>query len=110
MSPIMLSSRTVTARKSHPCATCNTTAIRPGVRYVRESYVHDGAAYTWVSCEPCWGISHLVFQWWSDDDGVSADEYAEWAQEHEDHPRHGEAARAYLARLAKADPTEKETQ
>lgn len=98
--PDLLREKTVTARKAHECMTCTATAIRPGETYVRTTYVYDGHLYDWVQCTECDQISGLVYNWSSDpDEGVGRDDFMEWAREHHDDPRHGEAARAYLARV-----------
>jgi hypothetical protein len=66
---------------------------------VREVYVYDGRAYDWVSCQACNELANAVWQWSNRDEGIDADDYAEWADGHIDHPEHGEAARAYLDRI-----------
>ncbi|MDE8648178.1 hypothetical protein PXH69_24735 [Rhodococcus qingshengii] len=99
MSITVLSTKTVTARKPHQCMTCSTVAIKPGIQYVRSTMVYDGRIYDWVQCEPCRAITDLVWQWSNEQDGIDADHYAEWADEFQDHPKHGVAARAHLARL-----------
>lgn len=95
----LISSKVVTARKSHHCANCNTIAIQRGEKYVRDVYVYDGRVYTWISCHDCNEIAGKVYDWcYSPDEGVGADEFQEWAEEHENHPELGEKARAYLSR------------
>jgi len=92
--PEFITSKTVKARKPHRCECC-TVAIQPGDTYCRETYVHDGSVYDWVSCTECAAINADVWDWcYQPDEGVGADEYAEWASEHPDDPR----ALAYLAR------------
>lgn len=99
MTATLLSAKTVTARKTHACSTCNTTAIRPGEQYRRQVYAYDGTVYTWIACQPCNAIHDRVWQWASNWEGIDADDYAEWAEEYRDHATDGPAARAYLARL-----------
>lgn len=99
MSAQVLSSKTVTARKPHACMTCNTKEIQPDVQYRRTTMVYDGRVYDWVQCEPCQTITNLVWEWANGEDGIDADDYAEWADEFQDDPKHGVAARAHLARL-----------
>lgn len=62
--------------------------------------MYDGRIYDWVQCQSCRAISTLVFVWMEVryDEGITRDDYEEWAREHRDHPFHGEAALAYLAR------------
>ncbi|KSU80770.1 hypothetical protein AS032_08280 [Rhodococcus qingshengii] len=79
--------------------TCNTVAIQSGVQYRRTTMVYDGRVYDWVQCQPCDAIRNSVWQWSNNDDGIDADDYSEWADEFQDHPTLGEAARAHLARL-----------
>lgn len=104
--PLLLREKTVVARKGHLCDTCETTAISVGETYSRQTYVHDGRVYDWVQCESCRAIAGLVFTWMEDwyDEGISRDDYVEWAREHRDHPLHGDAARAYLSRASGAEP------
>jgi len=103
MSPQLLAEKTVTARKPHACMTCNTVAIQSGIQYRRSTYVYDGRVYDWVQCLPCQAVADLVWQWANGQDGIDADDYAEWADEFQEHPKHGEAARAHLARLRPSD-------
>lgn len=104
--PLLLREKTVVARKGHLCDTCETTAISVGETYSRQTYVHDGRVYDWVQCESSRAIAGLVFTWMEDwyDEGISRDDYVEWAREHRDHPLHGDAARAYLSRASRAEP------
>ena len=99
--PELLSSKKVVARKAHPCMTCSVTAIQPGDEYHRQAYVYDGRAYTWVTCTDCQALVHDVWDWanrpW--DEGIGPDAYLGWAEDHQDHPDCGDAARAYLARI-----------
>lgn len=99
--PELLSRKTVRARKAHVCSSCNAWAVQPGEEYERSTYVFDGHVYDWVQCAGCVAITSAVIHWLDGyrDDGIGADAYAEWAQEHADHTEHGEAARAYLSRL-----------
>lgn len=101
--PVLLREKTVVARKAHHCGTCEGTAISPGESYSRQTYVYDGRVYDWVQCDGCRAIAGLVFTWMEDwyDEGISRDDYVEWAREHQDHPLHGDAARAYLARVSR---------
>lgn len=99
MSITVLSTKTVTARKPHQCMTCNANTIRPSVLYHRSTMVYDGRIYDRVQCEPCRTITDLVWQWANGQDGIDADDYAEWADEFQDDPTWGEAARAHLVRL-----------
>lgn len=97
--PELLSEKTVTARKSHRCECCGVVCIQPGDRYVRCAYVYDCRAYTWVSCRECDAINAEVYSWAGQpDEGISADEFQGWAEEHQRDPVHGEPARAYLVR------------
>lgn len=100
--PELLREKTVTARKAHRCATCNATAIQPGQTYHRATYVYDGRVYDWVQCVECDKLVGIVYDWSGADEGVGLDEYVEWAEDHRDDETHGDAARAYLARLRPA--------
>lgn len=82
--PDLLRSKTVTARKVHSCQTCFAAAIQPGQTYQRDTYVYDGRVYDWVMCEECNALASRVFAW-ADyfDEGIGADDYEEWAREHE---------------------------
>ncbi|WP_238840752.1 hypothetical protein [Prescottella equi] len=101
MMPTLLSRKSRTARKAHACMTCHS-AIRPATEYVRETFLHDGQIYDWVSCQPCRDMFDLVWSWAYADDGIDADHYAEWADEFEDDPQHGETAHAFLERRRNA--------
>lgn len=81
--PTLLAEKTVKARKRHLCQTCNATAIQPGETYSRQAYVYDGRVYDWVQCVACRALGDLVFRWMEDwyDEGISRDEYVEWARE-----------------------------
>lgn len=98
--PVLLREKTFVARKAHRCDTCEATAISAGESYSRQTYVYDGRVYDWVQCGACRAIAGDVFTWMEGwyDEGISRDDYLEWAREHKDHPVHGEAARAYLTR------------
>ncbi|MGV8912218.1 MAG: hypothetical protein ACOH14_06320 [Rhodoglobus sp.] len=74
-------------------------AVRPGERYDRSTYLDDGSVYDWVSCLLCKAVTDLVFEWAPyGDDGISPDDYREWATEMCNDVVHGEAARAWLLR------------
>lgn len=95
--PEFVSSSKVTARKPHRCQCCGVVAIQPGQKYDRSVFVYDGRIYTWVSCADCDAINGEVFDWCGQpwDEGIGADQFAEWATEHQNtDPR----AAAYLAR------------
>lgn len=96
MMPTLIAEKTVTARKPHRCLCCGAIAIQPGQMYHRETYVYDGRVYDWVSCADCNMIGGDVYEWYGEPgEGVSADEYDEWATEHQEtDPR----ALAYLNR------------
>lgn len=105
--PELVSSTRVRARKAHRCLCCSVVAIQPGQEYQREVFKYDGRVYTWVSCDDCKAISGEVFDWYGQpwDEGVGADEFHEWATEHESSdPR----AAAYLARRYQWAATPKE--
>ena len=107
MSPVLLSEKTVTARKAHQCMTCHTTAIQPGDAYRRCSLVYDGSAYTWVQCAECDKCYHYVWDWaYISDEGVGADQYQEWAAESAIHATGDEQrlAKDFLARANGAQP------
>ena len=93
---VLISERTVTARKPHPCSTCTATAVQPGDTYQRVVYTYDGHIYSWISCQPCDEISGDVWDWWGQpEEGCGRDSYIEWAEENLADPR----AVAFLHRV-----------
>lgn len=100
MSDTLLSRKTVTARKSHPCWVCGMEAIAAGQTYERETYAGDGRAYTIVSCSDCAALFAEVWEYaggiWNE--GISPDDYAIWADEH----RSDDRALALLMRMGMA--------
>lgn len=87
-----------TARKEHVCRTC-LAKIQPGAQYHRATLVYDGRVYDWVNCDPCESVFDAVWAWSNQyDEGIGEDDYEAWADEHEGHPKYGEAARSYLKR------------
>lgn len=100
--PDLIKTKDVIARKAHGCQTCNDTAIQPGEKYTRDTYVYDGHMYDWVQCTACSALGGLVFEWAGyPDEGVGRDEYTEWAREVADADTlEGERARWYLSRIA----------
>ena len=99
--PDLIKTRDVTARKAHGCQTCNDTAIQPGERYTRDTYVYDGRMYDWVQCAACSALGGIVFKWAGHpDEGVGRDDYTEWAREVIDVGSADSArAREYLSRI-----------
>lgn len=97
--PNLLRDARSTARKSHRCDCCGVE-IPAGTVYVRETYVYDNRVYDWKVCDPCDAVSVAVWLWVNRpaDEGVDRDDYIEWASEHRDDPKHGNAARALLSR------------
>ncbi|MET0888329.1 MAG: hypothetical protein ABWX92_17970 [Mycetocola sp.] len=101
--PEFIGERTVkSARKTHACRTCFAPAALPGEAYKRQTYAYDGRVYDWVSCSACDEICGEVHSYVMNDEGVTADDYYEWANELRDDPKHGADARAYLARRSAA--------
>lgn len=81
--PELLRSRTLTARKPHSCDTCGAIAVQPGQVYQRDTYAYDGRVYDWVVCAACAEITSRVLGWAFTEDGIGAEHYLEWAEEHE---------------------------
>lgn len=86
-----------TARKVHVCETCYAK-IQPGEKYHRQADSIDGTVYTFKACMPC---REMFDEVWRDfggpyrDEGIGADDYAEWARDNAaSHPW----ASAYLDR------------
>jgi hypothetical protein len=103
--PTLLSEKTVKARKPHACRCCETVCIQPGDSYTRSTYVYDGRVYDWVICTGCAAITTDVWDWADGpEEGISAEDYQEWAQDMLASPHGGErdAAQAFLDRRAKA--------
>lgn len=101
--PELIGERTIrSARKMHRCRTCFAPAALAGETYKRQTYVYDGRVYDWVSCQPCDEICGEVHSWSMSEEGVTAFDYYEWADEYRNDPCLGSAARAYLARRSKA--------
>lgn len=96
----LLKSKTMKARKAHPCSYCGAAAVQPGETYTRDTFLFDGYVYDWVSCAPCSDMYKVVRAWSNafGDEGLNGEDYAEWASDHKDDPEHGETARAFLAR------------
>lgn len=82
----ILSEKRTTARKSHPCETCDATAVQPGEQYRRVSLIVDGSIVTWVQCRQCRALISRVIDWMGPDgdEGASRDDFVEWAREHPD--------------------------
>ena len=103
--PQLLKQLTPVASKAHLCGSCGAVAVRPGERYDRSTYLFDGSVYDWVSCLPCKGLASVVFDWMVEpDEGISRDDYHEWATEMANDVVHGEAARAWLFRACVTVP------
>lgn len=105
--PDLIRSKTAKARKTHKCQTCSETAVEPGQTYTRDTYAYEGTVYDWVQCTACSALTDAVWDWIVyTDEGISREEYYEWANEFvdEDTPN-GEAARAYLERIGEFAPT-----
>lgn len=97
--PDLVKTRTPRARKPPWCDACQTRTIAPGQTYRRDTYTYDGRIYDWPTCEPCEVITTLVFVWAGHpEEGVGADSYEGWAQDHQDDLTYGGVARAYLKR------------
>lgn len=66
-----LGSTTPVARKTHQCDDCGTP-IDIGERYVRNSEVADGSAFTWKSHVECQAARHALHRLWmmDYDDGI----------------------------------------
>jgi hypothetical protein len=98
--PDLLKSKTVKARKAHPCSYCGAAAVQPGGTYLRETLIYDGRIYDWVTCDPCGELFAIVWKWADPygDEGINGEAFEEWASDHKDDPEHGEAARAFLKR------------
>ena len=101
--PELIRDRTVTARKAHPCQTCNRAAAVRGETYLRSTYVFDGRIYDWVMCQECSEMLSEVYDWSVDgyEFGVGRYEFHEWAQEHEEFGTANQQgmAKRYLDRL-----------
>lgn len=103
MSMKNLRTSTPTARKAHHCDWCHAQ-IRPGTQYHRSTNISDDHLYDWVACVECEALFGEVWDWASTpEEGVGDDSYDEWARDHRDDERHGESARAYLARRLGGD-------
>lgn len=93
--PTLLRSSKPTARKTHRCYTCRAE-IQPGEQYRRAVYLGDDGLYEWVTCPPCDELTQVVWNWAGQPyEGVTDEEFAEWARESTDDPR----ASAFLARV-----------
>ena len=94
---LVLSTKTVTARKPHRCSTCGVECIQPGDTYTRQATLNDGRVYDWVTCDPCQTTFDDVWEWAGSpyDEGIGPDTYAEWAHEW---AHYDDRAVAYLAR------------
>lgn len=97
--PTLLHQARPTARKVHRCSCCGGI-IRAGQMYCRDTFVYDGRVYDWLTCPGCEPLRTIVDAWSSAacGEGISADDYREWANDNQDDPVHGEVARAFLAR------------
>ena len=63
-----------TARKPHRCQDCGR-AITPGERYRRTFAVDGGDVWTYIECEHCPAIVHLLdYADWT----YTCDDFAEW--------------------------------
>lgn len=89
------------ARKRHTCLACYGT-IGPGETYERIVSFYDGTVGAWKACTDCRDITDRVLDYtpYDYDEGLTADDYDEWASENTDDP----AARAYLHRREHGRP------
>lgn len=95
----MLRVANTTARFHHHCESCGIK-IEPGTQYKRSTYFYDGRLCEWKSCLACELIVNDVYAWMSyQEEGVSEDDFCEWAECHRDDVKFGGAARAFLARV-----------
>ena len=88
MSVRELKSSTPVSRGKVHCNGCGAV-INKGVVYKRTTFVFDGAIYDWSSCPPCDEMTEDVAAWCSPlwGEGVSAEDFLEWAYEHSSDPR-----------------------
>lgn len=101
--PDLIKARTPRARKPQWCNACQAYTIAVGHTYRRNTYTYDGRVYDWPVCQPCGLIVDLVYEWSHQlDAGITGEDFQAWAEEHRDHPTHGEAALAYLVRAGDA--------
>ena len=100
--PDLLKSRELKARKTHPCGVCGASAAEPGQTYTRNTYVDAGTVYDDVQCRQCSSllcdIDATTGCFTYLDDGIPMDLIVEWAEENQEDPSYGEAARAFLKR------------
>lgn len=106
----LLRERQPVARKQHRCHMCHT-AIHPGERYERTTWLGDSGLYDWVECQACVAdlIGNRVLVWSWRDDGIGPEDAITWADEcSRQDGLDTEAARRYLARADK-EPSENMT-
>ena len=84
MTPQLLREQTPKARKPHRCKCCYATVQTEEI-YQRQTYVHDGRLFDWVTCNGCAAITNWVWAWAPEMDreefGIGADDYTLWAEE-----------------------------
>jgi hypothetical protein len=97
--PHLLKSRRPKARTQKRCSTC-WGVIAAGEIYLRDTYKYDGAVYDWLQCRACEPLTTVVYRWVEPEshEGLSGEDFEEWACAHRDDPQHCAAARAFLAR------------
>ncbi|WP_337004068.1 hypothetical protein [Microbacterium sp. LB12] len=81
--PVVIRTRTMTARRKHECMWCRATAVEPGQEYVRTTLVEDDHMYDWVACQPCIEAVKFVVDWADGyaDEGISEDLILDWARD-----------------------------
>jgi hypothetical protein len=93
MSRLMSEAKPV-ARRQHTCDWC-FSKVEAGQRYRTLRVLDDYGFHTWKCCLPCLAMAPKVQKWtWDDEEGMSADDFLEWAHEHEEDPD----ATAFLVR------------
>ena len=95
-----ISSKTVTARTEHLCATCETIAVKIGEQYRRVVLLNEDAneLFNWIQCDECIAANSYVRDH-NYGDLVSFNHFSEWANESLEVAGHeGQAARAWIER------------